>query len=291
MAYPLRDEQPVRGSTWGTWVLLTACVCTFAFLQPAVMQRPTPSALRDFTTADLQIRAFQDRWGMVPCEITHGRSIAEGAACNGYPVDEPESYTDKNVWLPLFTAMFLHAGLAHLLGNLLFLWVFGRALEARIGGVGVIALFLAGGLAAFLGYVAVVPEGTSPVLGASGAVAAVMGAYLVLQPARRVLGFVYAAGLQVIYLPAWALLGFFLVSQFFTMQTPWSQVAWQAHVAGMVFGIVVAAVWRHFDPTLGSSDAERSPLEPAAVAAAPTVPPLTGPPEWPSHPPVASPPR
>ena len=269
MAYPLRDETPSRATTWGTWSLLAICLVVFAFLQPRAMQGLTHGfSVADHSRAELQIRAFEDRWAVIPCEITHNRSIAEGAACDGYPVDDPDAYVQKNVWVPLLTAMFLHVGISHLLGNLLFLWVFGRGLEERIGSLGVIALFLAGGIASFLGFVIVTPESMVPALGASGAIAALMGAYLVIEPRRRLLSFVYAAGVQVIYLPAWTLLGFFLVSQFFTAQG--SQVAWQAHVAGMAFGMLVALILRWRIPSLRNlsrppSDGPATPPEDRAV--------------------------
>ncbi|HET8929478.1 MAG TPA: rhomboid family intramembrane serine protease [Acidimicrobiales bacterium] len=255
MAYPFRDEQPTRGTTWGTWSLLLACTLVFAFAQPKAMQGLTHGlTVASDASAELEIQSFQDRWALVPCEVTHNQSITDGAACNGYPVDQPGAYADKNVWLPFVTALFLHANVLHLFGNLLFLWVFGRGLEERIGSVGVIGLFLAGGIAAFLGYIALAPESSAPVLGASGAVAAIMGAYLVLQPRRRLLSFVYAAGIQVVYLPAWALLAFFFVSQFFT--TAGTRVAWQAHVAGMVFGMAVAALWWWREPALAGTGPE-----------------------------------
>lgn len=249
MAYPFRDEHPPERATWGTWILLAACLVVFAFLQPKPMQGLTRGlTIENNSTAVLQKRHFEDRWALVPCELTHRKSIHEGAACGGYPSDQPDAYSAKNVYLPLFTALFLHDNLMHLLGNLLFLWIFGRGLERRLGPIGVLALFVAGGIAASLGYVMVKPESTIPMLGASGAIAALMGAYLVLHPTRRILTLVYAAGLQVVYLPAWAVLAFFFVSQFFT--APGAQVAWQAHVAGMCFGIVVGALlcWR--DPSM-----------------------------------------
>lgn len=294
MAYPFRDEQPARAATWGTWSLLLACALVFAFAQPKAMQGLTHGlTVTSSASAELEVQAFQDRWALVPCEVTHDRSITDGAACNGYPVDQPGAYATKNVWLPFFTALFLHANLLHLFGNLLFLWVFGRGLEERIGSAGVIGLFFAGGIAAFLGYVAWTPESTAPVLGASGAVAAIMGAYLVLQPRRRLLSFVYAAGVQVVYLPAWALLAFFFVSQFFT--TAGTRVAWQAHVTGMVFGMAVGALWWWRDPSLAATtpgSARHRPTGSAAHSDAPT-PRGDAPVDWtdvlPDRPPVAAP--
>ncbi len=251
MAYPFRDEHPNPRPTWATWGLLLACIVVFAYLQPKGMQGLTHGlTVEENSAAQIEVRNFQDRWALVPCEVTHGRSIADGAACNGYPSDDPGAYAEKNAYTPFLTAMFLHASLWHLAGNLLFLWVFGRGLEQRVGSLGVLGLFLAGGVVAFIGYVMVNPEATTPLLGASGAIAALMGAYLILQPRRRILSFVYAAGIQVAYLPAWAVLAFFFVSQFFT--SPNEQVAWQAHVAGMVFGAIVAAIWAWRDPTLRS---------------------------------------
>lgn len=290
MAYPFRNENPVKAVAWGTWSLLLACTLVFAFAQPKAMQGLTHGlTVADNASAELEVQRFQDEWALVPCEVTHGRSIFDGAACDGYPVDQPGTYVEKNVWVPFLTAQFLHANILHLLGNLLFLWVFGKVLEERVHGAAVIGLFLAGGVAAFLGYVALVPESATPVLGASGAVAAIMGAVLVLQPRRRLLSFVYAAGTQIVYLPAWALLAFFGVSQFFT--TPGTQVAWQAHVVGMAFGMAVAGVWWWRDPSLAgtrttdrrdttfeSDDATRSD-RPAATPADswPTTPPRNPP--------------
>ena len=285
MAYPFRDERPPTQATWGTWLLLAVCLVVFAFLQPKPMQGLTRGLnIEDNSSAVIQKRHFEDRWALVPCELTHGTSIHDGASCDGYPSDTPGAYAEKNVYTPLLSALFLHDNLLHLLGNLLFLWVFGRGLERRIGATGVLALFVAGGVAASLGYVMVNPESTTPMLGASGAIAALMGAYLVLQPSRRILSVVYAAGLQFVYLPAWAVLAFFFVSQFFT--APETRVAWEAHVAGMIFGVIVAAVlcWR--DPSLRprfeTVDASGGPVEPVLHAAPATTWPTALPPSPPS---------
>ena len=240
MALPLRDDTPNLAPTWATWGLMLACVVIYLFLQPSPLQQRAGRTIEQRSIAYTQVEHYVDRWGVVPCEVTHQRSIHDGAACNGYPVDEPQNYPAKSVVASLFTAMFLHGSVAHLAGNMLFLWVFGRAVEQRIGHAGLLAFFVAGGLAASIGYIAVKPESVEPLVGASGAIAAVMGAYLVFRPRRRILSVFYAAGLQVVYLPAWAVLGLFLVTQFFTPGS--SRVAWQAHVAGMVFGALVALV-------------------------------------------------
>lgn len=281
MAYPLRDDRPPRRVMWATWSLLIACMVVFGFLQPKPMQGVVHGLnVTDNSRALLQVQAFQDRYGLIPCEVTHGRSMHDGAACDGYPVDHPEYYPSKNVYLPLLIVLFLHGSLAHLLGNMLFLWVFGRGVEERLGWPATLALFVAGGIAASLGFVALHPEATEPLVGASGAIAALMGAYLVLQPRRRILSMIYSAGLQFVYLPAWAVLAFFFAEQFFI--DPSEHVAWEAHVAGMAFGAIVAlvAAWRW--PTLKDAEATPSPGDAPhvvlpEVASWPSSPPLTPP--------------
>ena len=143
-----------------------------------------------------------------------------------------------------FTCMFLHAGWSHLLGNMLFLWVFGNALNDRLGHVGYLLFYLAGGIVAGLGYLLITPD--APVLGASGAIAAVTGAYLVLLPRTHVtvlLWFILIATFEVTSL---FFLGLQIVWDFISLgrQLQWqvSGVAYAAHSSGYVFGIAVAAV-------------------------------------------------
>ena len=266
---------------WATWGLLTVCMVVFGFMQPKPMQGLSHGLnLTDNSRALLQVQAFQDRYGLVPCEITHGRSMTNGAACDGYPVDHPENYPTKNVYLPLLTVLFLHGSLAHLLGNMLFLWVFGRGVEERLGWLATLALFVAGGIAASLGFVALHPESTEPLIGASGAIAALMGVYLVLQPRRRILSIIYSAGLQFVYLPAWAVLAFFFAEQFFI--DPTQHVAWEAHVAGLAFGAIVAlfVAWRW--PTLRDSKSTPPTIDLAVAVPQEVV-------SWPSTPPSTPP--
>lgn len=271
---------------WATWGLIIACMVVFGFLQPKPMQGLVHGlSIESNSKAQLQVRAFEDRFALVPCEVTHGRSVHDGAACGGFPVDQPENYAEKNVYLPMLTALFLHGSFLHLFGNMLFLWVFGRGVEERLGGRGVLALFLAGGVAASLGYIAFHPESTEPMLGASGAIAALMGAYLVLQPRRRILSMIYSAGLQFVYLPAWAVLAFFFAEQFFI--DPAQQVAWEAHVCGMAFGAVVALIAARRLPSLRDRRPAASPRSTAAPGAVEL--PLEAISAWPSTPPASPP--
>lgn len=285
MALPFRDGEPPRHLMWATWTLIALCLFTYAFLQPKAMQGLTHGlTIEDQSRAELEIRDYVDRHGLVPCEVTHGKSIAAGAACDGYPSDTPDAYAPKNPYVPFLGVLFLHGSFMHLLGNLLFLWLFGRGVEQRLGGSAVLALYLAAGIAASLTYVAWHPESTEPLVGASGAIAGLMGSYLVLLPRRRILAMVYSVGLQFVYLPAWALLGLFFTEQFFV--DPAEHVAWEAHVGGMVFGAAVAAViaWRnptyrswhtgrtidHVTPAVSAPEPLWEPLPTAPPASPPT---------------------
>jgi membrane associated rhomboid family serine protease len=172
----------------------------------------------------------------VACEVLTGERVADRPdGCEndiGGPLPR-----DKSVYLALLTAMFLHGSTAHLAGNMLFLWVFGNNVEDRLGTLRYLALYLVGGVAATLGYAAVNARAPVPLIGASGAIAAVMGAYLVLFPRGRILTAIATAAFQVVYVPAAVVLVLFFVTQFLT---PDNEVAWEAHVAGMVAGFLGA---------------------------------------------------
>jgi membrane associated rhomboid family serine protease len=137
--------------------------------------------------------------------------------------------------------MFMHGSVAHVLGNMLFLWIFGNNVEDRMGPAVYLLFYLAAGAVATFTFVGLNVHSTVPLVGASGAIAGVMGAYLVWFPRARVLSLV---GFIPIYLPAMFVLGFWFVLQFLT--NPNEGVAWQAHVGGFVTGVVVAWLTRPF---------------------------------------------
>ena len=144
----------------------------------------------------------------------------------------------------LVTSMFLHGSWSHVLGNMWYLWIFGDNVEDRVGHGRFIVFYLLCGAAAALGQVAVDPASTLPTIGASGAIAGVMGAYFVLYPHSRVLTLIPWIFLQIVELPAIVLLGFWFVMQLFSAgtiaMTTTSQaggVAFAAHIAGFLVGM------------------------------------------------------
>jgi membrane associated rhomboid family serine protease len=150
---------------------------------------------------------------------------------------------------PFVTSMFLHASFAHFAGNMLFLWIFGDNVEDRLGHLGYALFYLAGGVAAGAAHVAANPSSVIPTVGASGAIAAVMGAYLLLYPSSRIETLVMAFPFwRTIEIPAYAWLGFWFVFQLFagTVESSGSDhggVAWFAHVGGFAFGAAVVLLF------------------------------------------------
>ncbi len=148
----------------------------------------------------------------------------------------------------IFTAMFMHAGLLHLVGNMLYLWIFGDNVEDAFGHLPYLAFYLAGGVAATLAHVFTNPASVIPTVGASGAIGAVLGAYLVLYPHSHVLTFIplgYFMTLKLI--PASIVLGVWFVLQFFngvlSLGGPdMGGTAFWAHIGGFVFGTLIALV-------------------------------------------------
>jgi membrane associated rhomboid family serine protease len=156
----------------------------------------------------------------------------------------------------LISSMFLHGSWMHFVGNMWYLWIFGDNIEDRMGPARFIAFYLLCGIVAALGHIAMDPESTLPTIGASGAIAGVMGAYFVLYPQSRVLTLVpLIIFYEIVELPAVLLLGFWFVMQLFsagaiavTASTQGGGVAFMAHVAGFVMGAGGVFVFRRRRP-------------------------------------------
>jgi len=221
---PLRDRNPTRRTPIVTWALIGACFAAFA-LELSVTASGGDRALEDL---------FQ-HWGAVPADIT---SALERGDFFGQAM------------LGMLTSMFLHGGWLHLLGNMWFLWIFGNNVEDRLKRPLFIAFYFLGGLAATGLQLAFGPGSAIPNVGASGAIAAVLGAYLVLFPRARVYTIVFFFFITAIELPALAVLGFWFVLQLFSgvgslgADVNSGGVAYWAHVGGFAFG--AAVTWLFF---------------------------------------------
>ena len=238
---PLRDENPVRRPPVLTWLIIGLCIAAYFVWQPS-----------PFGDTDEDV-IFSLENAAIPCEVVEGRPLDQNeviatfnqglsSAC-GIDRDQSAPFAPhKNVYLAVIVSMFLHGSLLHIGGNLLFLWVFGNNVEDAFGKIGFALFYLVGGIVATLTHVVLDVDSTVPLIGASGAIAAVMGAYAVLYPGARVRTLVFLLFIFVVDLPAVVLLGFWFVLQFFT--DPNESVAWAAHVGGFVFGVVVALAYR-----------------------------------------------
>ena len=238
---PLKDYNPTRRFPVITLVLIAINVGVYFFVQ------------RPFDEGTSQAR-FSYEVAAIPCEVVKGRPLTEDevvqtlqfqndTACETTTPDDEAVFPDKSVWLALIYSMFLHGGLLHLGGNMLFLWIFGNNIEDRMGIPAYLGFYLFAGLVASAAHILVQPASTVPVVGASGAVAGVMGAYLVLFPNVKIRSLIILVIIVLFRdIPAKWLLGAWFVLQFFT--SPDAGVAWVAHVGGFAFGALVALLLR-----------------------------------------------
>jgi membrane associated rhomboid family serine protease len=196
-------------------------------------------------------------YGAIPYELTHPGKLCdlisgpfgETIACQGQPGVSGSPPSQPATWETIFTSMFLHASFLHIFGNMLFLAIFGPTLEDALGRWRYGALYLCGGLVALAAQTAVDPSSTAPTLGASGAIAAVLGGYIILYPRARVLTLIFIVFFAtLIELPALALLGFWFLEQLYLgaagLAAPAGEsggVAYFAHVGGFAFG--AALIW------------------------------------------------
>jgi membrane associated rhomboid family serine protease len=237
---PVYDDNPVRRRPYVTWLLIALNVAVF-LVQP--IARTSVSGEVDIAQACRQ-EAFFRRWGAIPNELVTNDAADEAVGGPG-PGETcllvPPAYEKRPV-LSAITSTFLHGGWVHLLGNLLFLFVFGNNVEDRLGRAKFLLAYLAWGLVATYAFALANAHGTAPVIGASGAIAGVLGAYLVLFPKARVVALAPFLLFLPIRLPAWVVLGLWFVLQaWYSAGGTISEgggVAYLAHVGGFVAGVV-----------------------------------------------------
>ena len=243
---PLKDNIPSRSTPVVNYLMIAACLLTF-LLQLADQK-------------DGQDELVQ-KYGMLPVQVLHpGREVMVREAVPVQMESGQIVYVERervaaaptiSPWLTLLTCTFLHGGWMHFLGNMWFLWIFGDNVEDRFGHVGYLLLYLGCGIAASAMHLLTNMSSEMPTVGASGAIAGVMGAYLFLYPHARVLTLVpIVYFMQVVVIPAPIFLGVWFLIQFFQgamaiTATETGGVAWWAHIGGFVAGLGAAYILEH----------------------------------------------
>ena len=244
--FPLKDNIPTRRFPVLTVAIIVAnVVMYFGFqgaLERGVFAGPNEEPGKQGNVVE---------YGAIPYEISHpGKECdlaGERIACEGQPGVAGEAPEQPPTWLTLLTSMFMHGGLLHIGGNMLFMWIFGNNVEDSMGRPRFVAFYLLGGLAALAAQTVIGPDSTAPTIGASGAVAAVLGAYAVLYPrARVVTAILIIFFVTLIELPALLVLGGWFLLQvlygYVDLAAPTGEgggVAYFAHIGGFVFGLLL----------------------------------------------------
>jgi membrane associated rhomboid family serine protease len=221
MLIPLRDDHVTRRVPAATTAIVAVNVLVFVYML-GLSQRGQ--------------EAFALGYGMTPSVLFGTNQLSP-------------SLLTIDPWMTIFTSMFIHGGFLHIFGNMVYLWVFGKALEDTLGSVRFVLFYLVCGVAAALTQAFVEADATVPMVGASGAISGVLGAYLVLFPRARVLVLFFYFLITTLNLPAKALLLWWIAIQLLSILLAGNQeggVAWYAHVGGFIAGM--ALVWL-FRPT------------------------------------------
>jgi len=214
---PLKDENPTSSFPLVTIGLILTNV--FVFFHQITL---------DFA----QSQHFIFQWGAIPYQITHGVVVRVVPLI---PIP-----------LTLFSSMFLHGGFLHILGNMLYLWIFGNNIEDTLGHFRFFLFYLVCGLLAGLAQIFSDPQSTLPMVGASGAIAGILGGYLLLFPGARVLTLVFIfIFIRIIRLPALIILGFWFFVQLLGVGgAREGGVAWFAHIGGFITGLILVKVFQ-----------------------------------------------
>ena len=246
MVLPVHDINPVRRTPVITYLLIAINVVAF-LLSPVATHILGAVAAKE----QCQQIAFFDRYAAVPNELT--RNVQEPKAATGQVGQDAQGRVgcveaspppfSKVPALSVLFAMFLHGGWLHLLGNMLFLYVFGNNVEDRLGRLKFLVFYLGCGYVATYGFALFDASSTAPLVGASGAIAGVLGAYLVLYPRAKVWALLTFFFFLPVRLPAWLVLGSWFVLQYLYFQgagvAAGSGVAYGAHVIGFVVGALL----------------------------------------------------
>jgi membrane associated rhomboid family serine protease len=237
MFLPLRDDNPIKVTPVVTWALIAVNAVVFLYqvsLGPHAAQR------------------FVFQFGAIPAVILGQQALPAGMA-----IIPPG--------MSLLTSIFLHGSWMHLVGNMWFLWIFGNNIEEAMGHVRFLAFYILCGLAASLSQIFVSPQSVIPTIGASGAIAGALGAYLMLYPRARVWTLVFFVFfIRMIYIPAWIILGGWIFLQFLSGSMAIGTqnaggIAFWAHVGGFIAGVLLVGLFKKpqvkfFNPPYRSVD-------------------------------------
>ena len=217
MIFPIGDDN-VKGGAFPVFSYLFLALNTIAF----------------FYTINIGLESAVKEYGANPCQIKSGRE-----------------------WFDIITSMFMHGGLMHLIGNMLFLWIFADNIEATIGNIRFLLFYILGGVvAAFVHIYVASGTGCIPMVGASGAISAILGAYLVMFPKSRVKMLFL---IKIFYIPAFLFLGFWIMEQLLSAFTTFDifgdpeeggGVAFWAHIGGFVFGLIAGYYFKNKFPKI-----------------------------------------
>src|SRR4051794_34803794 len=228
---PLRDNIPTSRTPYVTYALIAVNIAVYFLWQRGGLSLGDPSSAH-------YICQLQD-YGATPREMPHpSEQVLIATGCPNPPTASP--------YLTIFTAMFMHGGLLHLGGNMLFLYIFGNNLEDAMGPVKFLLFYLLGGVAALALQVVIDPSSTVPTLGASGAIAGVLGGYILLFPRAKVVTVIFIVFFfTILELPALLVLGIWFLEQavmgYFDLAQPTGGgggVAYFAHIGGFAFGLL-----------------------------------------------------
>jgi membrane associated rhomboid family serine protease len=240
--FPLKDDIPTRRFPILTVAIIVACAVVYFVFQQGLWSLGEKGDERVI------------EYGAIPYEITHpgkecGATTTGQIACEGQAGVSGTAPDQAPWWVTVFSSMFMHGSLLHLGGNMLFLWIFGNNIEDSMGRGRFVAFYLLGGIVALLAQVLMDTDSTVPTVGASGAIAAVLGGYAILYPRARVITLIFIIIIfTIVELPALVVLGlWFLLQLLPAFSEPVGEggggVAYFAHIGGFVFGLLLIRVF------------------------------------------------
>ena len=254
MLFPIGDDnRGRRGAPFVVYTLVAINAIVFIFFQGMGMNEEGERFTYAYSVVAREITTGEDLVG--PVQVPGAEPVIDRRTGRAEVPVIPLQPSPSPIYLTLLTAMFMHGGWMHIIGNMLYLWIFGDNIEDNFGHLKFIAFYLICGVIASFAQIMIDPNSPVPSLGASGAIAGVLGAYLVMYPRNRIrnivmLGFIWTT----VELPAVLVLGFWIVLQIISQYTASiasaqsSGVAYMAHIGGFVAGVALSFLFRSRRP-------------------------------------------